>query len=352
MKTMLNLMPLLLAATVLSTGCVAKYRTIHKAQAGEGAEPNNSDDATPAKPDAAPEHPSAGLEIIFDGKSVTKVEAGTPFIMQPTKDTLDPDNRADDCTNPGIVSALYKASNGDILSAEREIKPACDKGLEVTHTIANPGTYVITLQVKTDENESAEATATLIVFAKGSSSTVEGGLVVKADPLVVSIGETVDFSAVCADGQDVTITWDFGDAATGSGKKTTHAYATVGSKIAKAKCEKPGLDDMHGSVTVVVLPGNKDEGDTSTGDDDSGDSSTSVPPNGDGNGDDDDGGDDGDDKPSDDGDGGDEGDGDTGDGDDDDDKPSDGDDDPTPPGKPGTPGQNPGQNPSQAPLKN
>ncbi len=206
-------------------------------------------------PTAAPEQaaPTAAIEVIRNGLSVTKVRVNEPTTIQPTADTVDPDDLGtSSCPNPGIVLAQYKI--GEEASPQVDRGSKCD-ALSVPYTFSKPGEYLITLTVKSNEGETAFASMTLHVIAANAPADEDGGFLIKASPMIVGIGQEIAFSGICTTAKPHQITWTFGDDAKGEGATTKHAYAKVGPYRVDAVCRETATNGKTwtAAVTVVVM---------------------------------------------------------------------------------------------------
>ena len=198
--------------------------------------------------------PTARVEVIDRGVSVTWVYAGTRVDIKPSSDTLDPNYIGkSDCENPGIISANYLLGTQSNPSVKRS---GCSSLATTGHTFKTPGDYIIKMTVNSEDNESAIATMTLRVVDKSvTPSQVEGGFTIHAKPLLVGINQPVTFTGICELKGKLTISWDYGDARDGVGAVTQHSYAASGQYVVNAKCSNDAGRKMNASVSVVVTDG-------------------------------------------------------------------------------------------------
>jgi len=243
-----------LAALAL-VGCAAKYHTVHGGQgglAGNAGTNVGSEDGQGKVPENLP--PAAGLEIVIGDSVVSQVKVGQTFILRPTAATMDGDDVSQQgCPNPGIVSAAYTVDDDSALTVGRTGPDDCGS-LAKSDSLSKPGTYTVTLVVKTGENETAKAEATLVVQAADASdlgSPTAAGFVVQANPLVVHPGESVDITGDCAGGE---VRWDFGDGISGEDSPVQHSFAATGAYLIQGMCTRPGQTPLAGSATVTVVP--------------------------------------------------------------------------------------------------
>ena len=197
--------------------------------------------------------PTAALEVIRNGLSVTKVRVNEPTTIQPTADTVDPDDVGQSaCPNPGIVLAQYKI--GEEASPQVDRGSKCD-ALSVPYTFTKPGDYLITLTVKSNEGETAFASMTLHVIAANAPADEDGGFLIKANPMIAGIGQEISFSGFCTTSKPHQITWTFGDGGQGEGATTKHGYAKVGPYRVDATCRETVANGKSwtAAVTVVVM---------------------------------------------------------------------------------------------------
>lgn len=210
----------------------------------------NPSPGTPAI-DSAP--PTARIEVIWQDQSVTKVRVNRPVEIRPTVDTVDPDDiGVSSCANPGIVKAEYDV--GGLAKPTATRKLGCET-LGVPYTFTTPGDYKIDMIVTSNENETAFASMTLRVVDETAPLTEDGGFTIQAVPLLVKVGQEVDFSGFCRTKQAHAIDWAYGDSAEGLGAATRHAYAVEGQYRVDATCTESIANgrSWDASLTVVVI---------------------------------------------------------------------------------------------------
>jgi len=196
--------------------------------------------------------PTAGLEVIYGGKSVTKIKVGTPVKVRPTADTMDADDYGrSSCANPGIVQADYDLGNDAKPTTKRD--QGCED-LGVPHTFTKIGTFRLTLIVLTNENEQATAAMTLIVH--DGTEPDDGGFRVNAHPMIGTVQNDITFDGICDTRKGVKkITWNFADASVGEGARVTHRYGAEGQYTVNAICESNDGKSWEAQVTIVIVPG-------------------------------------------------------------------------------------------------
>jgi len=104
-------------------------------------------------------------------------------------------------------------------------------GAYVTHTYDEPGTYVVTLSGVTDNAETAQAVAEVIVLSEPNQLPTARIIATptKGDaPLMVLF----QADAEDPDGEIITYGWDFGDGQGGSGQAIDHVYLAKGVYVA------------------------------------------------------------------------------------------------------------------------
>jgi hypothetical protein len=196
--------------------------------------------------------PTARVEVIDQGVSVTWTYVGNKIQVRPSADTLDPDHIAKStCENPGIVSASYDLGDGSKPLMERT---DCSSLAVAEKTFAKAGTYFIQMQVKSADNELAWASMTLQVVAKGTArDQIEGGFTIHAKPLLANVGDNIQFTGVCELKGKINVSWDFVDSTKGDGLVVQHAYAKEGQYRVTAVCSSDAGKSIQASVTVVVI---------------------------------------------------------------------------------------------------
>jgi len=209
-------------------------------------DPGNSN-----RPSSGTSGPTARIEVIWEGQSVTQVKVNSPTLIRPTADTVDPDDLGKtDCPNPGITAAQYQIAG--------EASPVVDRGdrceaLSVPYTFKTVGDYFIEMTVTSNEGEKAVASMTLRVVNDEVSDF--GGFTITANPLLAKVKQSIDFTGLCTTKNPKVIAWKFADGNEGEGDGTRHAYERTGSYKVEAQCsETVGNKRIwKAAVTVVVL---------------------------------------------------------------------------------------------------
>lgn len=205
---------------------------------------------TPVVPNNMP--PTARIEVIWNNEPVTRVKINENVEIRPSLDTVDPDDvGVVSCVNPGIIKAEYDIGmGGDKRIAERQ--RGCEP-LGVPYRFTTPGSYEISLIVTSNENETAWATMTVLVFDGNTPPANQGGFTIQAHPLLVGIGEAVNFWGTCTLGQTQVINWQFGDGGTATGPVVTHVYQSIGQYRVDAVCTDETGNSQNAQLTVVVI---------------------------------------------------------------------------------------------------
>jgi PKD domain len=171
-------------------------------------------------------------------------------------------------TNPGQGEAgTFVWSFGDGTPDQTS-----DAATEVSHTYAAAGSYTVTLRrAESDPSTPAEDTAEVVVTEPNRAPSA-GFAFEPQDPLA---GDAVVFDSTASDpdGDELQLTWDFGDGATASGteERVTHRYATPGTyEVTLTAMDSHGAaDERTRTVTVRARPnfdsdGGNDGGGTGT----------------------------------------------------------------------------------------
>lgn len=196
--------------------------------------------------------PTARVEVLDRGVSVTWTYVGNRVEVRPSADTLDADYVGKDtCENPGIIAADYNLGNGAAPSVKRD---TCSSLASTGQIFTTPGDYLVKMVVKSKDNEQATASMTLRVVDKSvPASQVEGGFTIHAKPILVAINQPVTFTGICELKGKLTINWDYSDGAKGAGAVTQHTYNRPGQFLVNATCASDSGKKMNASLTVVVM---------------------------------------------------------------------------------------------------
>ncbi|CAM2069558.1 PKD domain-containing protein [Sulfidibacter corallicola] len=130
-------------------------------------------------------------------------------------------------------------------------------GAQLTHAFSQPGTYTVTATVSDGRGGSDSATGTVTIAGGGANGTpsITGGNV----PTQAIAGTPATFRVTATDPDDdpLTVSWDFGDGASGSGAETSHSYAAAGSYdwVVTVDDGRGGRINSNGTVQVVAQSG-------------------------------------------------------------------------------------------------
>jgi hypothetical protein len=195
--------------------------------------------------------PTARVEVIDRGISVTWVYTGSRVDIRPSSDTLDPNYLASsNCENPGITIADYELGKSQKPSIKRS---SCSSLATTGHVFNTPGDYLIKMTVTSEDNETATSSMTLRVVARSTTAAqVEGGFTIHATPLLSEVNQAITFTGVCELKGKLTISWDYGNSSTGVGAVTQHSYSSPGQYVVVANCASDTGRKMTSSVSVVI----------------------------------------------------------------------------------------------------
>ena len=196
--------------------------------------------------------PTARLEVLDRGVSVTWTYVGNRLEIKPSADTIDPDYVGkDNCENPGIIAADYDLGNGTKPSLQRT---DCKSLASAGQVFNKSGTYLIKMTVKSKDNETANASMTLRVVDRNiPASQVEGGFTIHAKPILAEINQPITFSGVCELKGKLVIGWNYGNSASGAGAVTQHSYNQSGQYLVNATCSSDTGKKHDASLTVVIM---------------------------------------------------------------------------------------------------
>ena len=196
--------------------------------------------------------PTARVEVLDRGVSVTWTYVGNNIDVRPTADTLDPDYIGkDSCENPGIVAAEYDLGNNSKPIVTRE---NCSTLATTSQVFSTPGDYLVKMIVKSKDNEQASASMTLrVVDRTVPANQVEGGFTIHAKPLLVALNQPVVFTGICELKGKLSINWDYADGSNGAGAVTQHKYNREGQFLVNATCASDSGKKMNSSLTIVVI---------------------------------------------------------------------------------------------------
>lgn len=244
----------LLCATLIAACSPAGYEIVRDRGTSTTGNPNNivADAPPPDEGVVANLPPTARLEAIKDGYSITMVRVGMGITLRPSLDTLDADDVGrSSCTNPGIVRAAYDVGG---LGSPTVVRTQGCESLGVPWTFQTPGVVTVSLVVTSNENETARAQLTLIVTSGAADEVNGGGLTISAVPMIQIVGREITFTSRCEAAGTVRTTWNFGDSRSGEGRETRHRYQAQGQYEVRATCTSSTGRTFVAVVTVVVVP--------------------------------------------------------------------------------------------------
>lgn len=212
--------------------------------------PPGSSNPSPLIPDNMP--PTARVEVIWNDAPVNRVRVNENVEIRPSLDTVDPDDvGVVSCVNPGIIKAEYDVGvGGDKRLSERH--QGCEP-LGIPYRFTSPGNYEIALLVTSNENETAMAMMTLHVYDGNTPPPNQGGFTIQAHPMLVGVGQAVNFWGACNLGQTQVITWQFGDGGTATGAVVSHGYQAIGQYRVEAICTDETGRSQNAQLTIVVI---------------------------------------------------------------------------------------------------
>jgi PKD repeat protein len=146
-------------------------------------------------------------------------------------------------STPVTFSDRSTSTAGNITAWEWDFGDgASATGPEVTHTYATPGTYTVTLTVRT-AGASGSTSRTLLVRSRIAPTAQFG--VTPNDPV---IGKPAHFSDASTAGSAPITSWqwDFGDGQTSTSQNPTHTYAAMGSYSVSLT-----ITTAHGTATAA-----------------------------------------------------------------------------------------------------
>ena len=143
-------------------------------------------------------------------------------------------------TDPGADTLTYTWNFGDSATAT---------GASPSHTYADEGTYTVSVVVTDGDGGSATTSGTITVGnAPPSITSASFGAGLEGDPLPFSVTWTDPGAA-----DTHTVSWQFGDATSGTGASTTHAYNDDGSFTVTVTVtdDDGGSDSVSGTAVVT-----------------------------------------------------------------------------------------------------
>ncbi|HEX6025569.1 MAG TPA: PKD domain-containing protein, partial [Solirubrobacter sp.] len=124
-------------------------------------------------------------------------------------------------------------------------------GRSVTHVFTDGGTYNV--EVTASDGRGGTATAEIPIVVGDPPGNQAPTVVAAADPKTGTAPLTVEFSshAIDPDGDDLLVTWAFGDGGQAAGREATHTYTAAGTYTATVTAMDPS--GATGSATVQVV---------------------------------------------------------------------------------------------------
>jgi PKD repeat protein len=116
-----------------------------------------------------------------------------------------------------------------------------------THAYDTPGTYPVTFNVTDLVGRTAQATATVTVYAAPS------GLEIHAGPSSPNVGTSVNFSSSVVGGTPpFTSSWNFGDGTTATSTAVNHSFVTAGTFTVRLTVTDADGRTANASLAVTV----------------------------------------------------------------------------------------------------
>ena len=195
------------------------------------------------------------LEIIDDEGSIARAFAEITIVdVRPGASIVTPDEPpyiSEDDTVEFVGKGTDTPSDLPRLHLRWDIEGAVYDGATVRHTFGQAGTYTAVLTV-TDPS-GRNATASIMVHVYNVAPT----LTAKIEPLVVIIGQKVNFSVVANDTPSdlgtIKTTWDFGDMGSSTSASGSHTYSAGGTYTMTVTVIDDDGEKATETYTVTVL---------------------------------------------------------------------------------------------------
>lgn len=187
---------------------------------------------------------SQSIAVVADGRpnqapnlsvAVTPISGAAPLEVTALLDASDPD--AGD-------TLTYQVDFGDGTAAVSGSYPVA----AISHSYALPGSYLVRSTVSDGRLSAARSTRVTVVLPE--PVTAHAG-----DDQLVQVGQvvTLDGSASRPSALLTGYSWTFGDGATGSGARVTHAYSSPGAYTAELTAAV-GSNTAKDTATITVIP--------------------------------------------------------------------------------------------------
>jgi len=195
------------------------------------------------------------LEIIDDEGSLARAFAEVNIVdVKPGASIVsphDPPYISEDDTVEFVGKGTDTPSDIPRLHLQWEIEGAIYDGATVRHTFGQAGTYTAVLTVTDPAGRNASASLMVHVF------NVAPTLTAKIEPMVVIIGQKVNFSVVANDTLSdlgaIKIAWEFGDLAGSTSASGNHEYSAAGTYTVTVTVTDDDGEKATETYTITVL---------------------------------------------------------------------------------------------------
>lgn len=146
-------------------------------------------------------------------------------------------------------------SDGDIASYGWSFgDDSSGTGKKPEHTYSEAGTFSVTLKVKDDNGTPASDSTTVRIGQGSEKPTADAG-----GPYEASLNVELKFDGRNStdDGEITSFKWDFGDGASGNGKRPVHAYEETGTYTVSLQVTDDTGEKDKDTTEVTVAKGNK-----------------------------------------------------------------------------------------------